>query len=193
MAAVCVSTLAFTMPSQWANEGNAGTRRLPVLASESIEPLVEWLQCNTRPGAGGRVFTWFNYGSYLAWRLPGYSSSIDGRTIFPDSVAKPEMLVSGLLPRQGYRAWSSANLAIVPLFFGVVADLDTASAWQLAASLHRPANPADSVGLWVNRSWWQRFGSRDLPESGVRLSGFESDSAAICTRRAIGQARRVGS
>ena len=33
------------------------------------------------------MFTEFNWGSELTWRLPGYSMSIDGRTIFPDSVA----------------------------------------------------------------------------------------------------------
>jgi hypothetical protein len=136
------------------------------------------LECHVRPDAGGRIYTWFNYGSYLAWRLPGYSASTDGRTIFPDSVAKSDMLVSGLLPRRTYRVWSSADLAIVPLYFGVAAELDSAPEWGLAASLHRPAAPADSVGLWVKRSWWGNVGDGTLPERGVILAGAHDDSVA---------------
>jgi hypothetical protein len=163
--------LASTMPAQWRNEGDAKSRRLPVVASEAIEPLLVWLECNTRPDATGRVYTWFNYGSYLAWRLPAYSASIDGRTIFPDSVAKPEMLVSGLLPEREYRAWSSADLAIIPLYFGVASTLDSSRAWARAASLHPRENAADSVGLWVKKSWWERTSTSELPEGGIVLAG----------------------
>jgi hypothetical protein len=167
--------LALTMPARWRNEGDATSRHLPVAASETIEPLLVWLECNTRPESTGRIYTWFNYGSYLAWRLPSYSASIDGRTIFPDSVAKPEMLVSGLLPGRGYRAWSSADLAIVPLYFGVVASLDSSHAWARAASFRPRENPADSVGLWVKRSWWERSGINELPEGGTVLTRSITD------------------
>ncbi|HEU6449777.1 MAG TPA: hypothetical protein VFT57_00050 [Gemmatimonadaceae bacterium] len=165
--------LASTMSAHWRNEGDAKSRRLPVVASEAIEPLLVWLECNTRPKASGRVYTWFNYGSYLAWRLPAYSASIDGRTIFPDSVAKPEMLVSGLLPHRQYPVWSSADLAIVPLWFGVASTLDSAAGWQRAASLRRPDNPADSVAIWVKGTWWNQFGTAELREHGAMLTGTE--------------------
>ncbi len=178
IAGMLIAALTATMPSQWRNEGTAQSRRLPVAASASIEPLLVWLGCHVRPDARGRVYTWFNYGSYLAWRLPGFSASIDGRSIFPDSVAKPEMLSSGLLPYREYKAWSSADLAIIPRYFGVAAVLDSASEWSLAASLHRPEAPADSVGLWVKRSWWERAGDGALPERGVILTGRGDDPAA---------------
>lgn len=186
-------TLVATMPAQWRNEGNAQSRRLAVPATTEIEPLLVWLECHTNADAGGRIYTWFNYGSYLAWRLPGYSASIDGRTIFPDSVAKPEMLVSGLLPRREYRAWSSADLAIIPLLFGVAPTLDSAQGWKRAASLRPHENPADSVGLWVNASWWKKFGEHPLGQHGVVLTGAPTDStiagcaAATRPRSSIGR------
>lgn len=174
-AGLLATLMTMTLP-QWRAEGNTVSRRLPVEASASIEPLLVWLDCHVRPDTEGRVYTWFNYGSYLAWRLPGYSASIDGRTIFPDSVAKSEMLTSGLLPHPEYRTWSSADLAIVPLYFGVAATLDSAKQWALAASLRRPENPADSVGLWVKRSWWERVGDAPLPAQGVAITGMEDKS-----------------
>ena len=177
MSGALIATLALTMPAQWRNEGDAVSRRLPVEASEPVEPLLLWLVCHVSSGAEGRIYTWFNYGSYLAWRLPGYSASIDGRTIFPDSVAKPEMLTSGLLPRTKYRTWSSADLAIVPLYFGVAASLDSAQQWRLAASLHRPGDLTDPVGLWVKLQWWRSVGNSELPEGGAVLTGTPSDSS----------------
>jgi hypothetical protein len=173
IAASLVALLTATMPAQWRDEGDAASRRLPGVASTSIEPLLTWLDCNTKSGSGGRIYTWFNYGSYLTWRLPTYSVSIDGRTIFPDSVAKPEMLVSGLLPHDQYPVWSSADLAVVPLWFGVASTLDSAAGWQRAASLRRPGNPADSVAIWVKGTGGNQFGAAELRGQGVRLTGTE--------------------
>jgi hypothetical protein len=168
--------LVSTMPAQWRNEGNTESRRLTGAASEAIEPLLVWLQCNTRPDATGRIYTWFNYGSYLVWRLPAYSASVDGRTIFPDSVAKLEMLVSGRLPRPAHTVWSSADLAIVPLYFGVAASLDSSPSWTRAASLRPAENAADSVGLWVRRSWWESVGTHELPSDAIVLTGAMGDA-----------------
>jgi hypothetical protein len=132
------------------------------------------------------MYTWFNYGSYLVWRLPTFSPSIDGRTIFPDSVAGADMLTSGLLRRPEYRTWSSADLAILPLYFGVAATLDSAKQWKRAASLHRPESPADSVGLWVKRSWWVSEGTAPLPEYGLTLTGTSVGVAnSACTDRTV--------
>lgn len=162
--------LTAQMLPQWRAEGDSTSRRLPVEASSAIEPLLVWLECNVRPGTDGRVFTWFNYGSYLAWRLPGYSASIDGRTIFPDSVAKVEMLRSGLLAHPEYHVWSSADLAIVPLYFGVAATLDTAQQWRLAATVRSEEQQSDPVGLWVRSSWWERVGTAPLARQAVALT-----------------------
>jgi hypothetical protein len=193
MAALLIATLAATMPSQWHNEGDASSRRLPVQASTSTEPLLSWLECHVKPDAHGRIYTWFNYGSYLVWRLPGFSASIDGRTIFPDSVAAPEMLVSGLLPHHEYSAWTSADLAIVPLWFGVAPRLDSAQGWIRAASLRRPENPADSVGLWVKRAWWDRARQFNVSAPAVVLTGEASDSASTdCASESYQRLRAQG-
>ena len=183
IAFASLPTIAVLMLPQWRAEGDSVSRRLPVEASSSIEPLLVWLECHVRPGTDGRIYTWFNYGSYLVWRLPGYSASIDGRTIFPDSVARPEMLMSGLLSHPRYQVWPSADLAIVPLYFGVAAALDTAQQWQLAASSRRMEHPADSVGLWVNRSWWQRVGTAPLAEQAAVLTApGDTRVNATCSR-----------
>jgi hypothetical protein len=174
--------LVTAMPAQWRNEGDAVSRRLPSEAGISIDPLLVWLQCNTRSDASGRIFTWFDYGSYLVWRLPAYSASIDGRTIFPDSVARAEMLVSGLLPRRDYHVWSSADIAIVPLWFGIAPTLDSAQGWARAASLRRLDSPRDSVGLWVQRSWWDRFSTSTLVKGGATVTGAAAEaSIADCS------------
>jgi hypothetical protein len=178
--------IAIPMSAAWRAEGGAMTRRLPSAASAPIEPLLVWLDCHVKPGHGGRVYTTFNYGSYLAWRLPAYSASIDGRTIFPDSVAKPDALVSGLLSRPAYRVWSSADLAIVPRYFGVAAVLDTARIWTLAATAAMPARSADSVGLWVNRTWWTHAGRAPLGEHHAALPAHSNSTSgdlagALCS------------
>jgi hypothetical protein len=135
-------------------EGRGFSRRLPTYAEQPVEPLAVWLERNAADGSGGRIFTVFNYGSYLTWRLPQYSASIDGRTIFPDSVAKAE---SYLRPRDGLQhgPWRSAELAILPLTWHTAAVLDTAAGWRRVAT-----SPGDAVrpgaGLWVNDEWWRR-------------------------------------
>jgi hypothetical protein len=178
-------TLAVLMLPQWRREGSAASRRLPVDASESVEPLLVWLECHVKPGARGRVYTWFNYGSYLAWRLPGFSASIDGRTIFPDSVAKPEKLGSGLLPRPRDHVWASADLALIPASFATATQLDSAVGWKRAASLYRPENPADSVALWVRSAWWANAGSAKLPDDAVVLTAAgNSEAIESCMRSA---------
>lgn len=184
IALVSLGALVALMLPRWRTEGDAVSRRLPVEASSSIEPLLVWLECHVRPDAEGRVYTWFNYGSYLVWRLPGYSASIDGRTIFPDSVSKPEMFTSGLLSPRRSRVWRSADLAIVPMYFGVAAALDTAREWRSAATLRNPESPADSVGLWVKRSWWAEVGTAPLPEHAVMLTTSHDDPVeSSCGRR----------
>ena len=173
-------TLAAQVLPRWRAEGDSTSRRLPVEASSAIEPLLVWLECNVSPGAEGRVYTWFNYGSYLVWRLPGYSASIDGRTIFPDSVAKVEMLRSGLLSHPEYHVWSSADLAIVPRYFGVAATLDTAQQWRLAATFRPKDQQSNSIGLWVKRSWWESVGAAPLAGQAAALS-TPGDSLATAT------------
>ena len=148
---------------EWRREGGVASRRLPSIAAPELEPLLAWLQCNTTPDAHGRIFTWFNYGSYLTWRLPDYSASVDGRTIFPDSVADPEAYTTGWMAPRAFHTWSSADLAILPRRFDVASILDTASDWKLVAWTYERAHGSSTVGLWVRRDWWAREGKAPLP------------------------------
>ena len=66
------------------------SRQLPVPAAAVVEPLVRFIECNLTYPMGTHAYTAFNYGSYLVWRLPSLSYSIDGRNIYPDSVAGAE-------------------------------------------------------------------------------------------------------
>ena len=185
VAVTSLTLLTTAMLPRWRGEGNAMSRRLPTEASSSIEPLLVWLECHAKPGAGGRVYTWFNYGSYLTWRLPLYSASIDGRTIFPDSVAKPEALTSGLLDRAPYGVWRSADIAIIPRRFAVAATLDTAQGWRLAAFTRGQPGSSDTVGVWVKNSWWAREGLAPLAAvAQLRSTKGNSIQDAACTREA---------
>jgi hypothetical protein len=98
-----------------------------------------------------RVLTVFDLGSYLTWRAPGYSASIDGRTIFPDSAALPDATLSPTTPTRSLGPWRSADAALVPLVYPVADVLDTAVGWRREAVSDVASSPFGSVGLWLNR------------------------------------------
>jgi hypothetical protein len=106
------------------------------------------------------VLTAFHYGSYLAWRLPSYSASIDGRTIFPDSAARPEAYHIAVAGAPPLGPWRSADLAIVPLKFPVAGVLDTARGWRRVAAVDSSARVPLALGLWVRDAWWARAAAR---------------------------------
>lgn len=139
-------------------EGTVVTRTFPGSWSTAAEPLAAWLQRNARPTARARLFTTFNYGSYLTWRLPAYSASIDSRTIFPDSVAAPEAVMSRTSAAwqggSGLGPWRSADLAIVPVRYPVASVLDTAAGWLRLAEPEQGEAGESSLGLWARRAWW---------------------------------------
>jgi len=124
-------------------------------ARPSLEPLVNWLNDQVRltVGTRPRVLTIFDYGSYLTWRLPSYSMSVDGRTIFPDSAAMPDAY------RQAYGGniplgpWRYADLAIVPLKVPVAAVLDTAAGWVRVDSVPASRRVTLASGLWARKEW----------------------------------------
>jgi hypothetical protein len=128
--------------------------RLPSLKGYASEPAASWLERHMRRGASGKLLTSFRYGSYLKWRVPSLSQSIDGRTIFPDSAALPDAVAERGVKHLG--PWRSADVAVMPLSFPVAASLDADAAWCRVGA----ANPApwDSsaprAALWVRREWW---------------------------------------
>ncbi|MFL5575160.1 MAG: hypothetical protein ACJ79S_04205 [Gemmatimonadaceae bacterium] len=156
-------------------EGTVRTRTLPVPAAPWVDPLAAWLECHARPGATGRLYTVHSYGSYIIWRLPAYSPSIDGRTIFADSIAGAESYRGGWDPRPAtYGPWAKADVAIVPAHFAAAAVLDTARGWRRAATAEWSGVRA---GLWVRDGWWARAGR---PGSLPARQAFVSGPGAVC-------------
>jgi hypothetical protein len=168
MAAVCAAMLTVAGRT-WSQEGSVTSRRLSTVTSTLVEPLAKWLVQNTRPRSTGRVFTTFGFGSYITWRLPGYSASIDSRGSFPDSVVVPELWTGTWRPPPPLGPWRSAELAVVPTGWQVAAALDTARGWRRVATSvdtttadSEKDTPPDSVGLWVTEAWWARAGRGPL-------------------------------
>ena len=144
-------------------------RRLPSSAAAGIEPIARWLDCHLRPASSGRLLTVFNFGSYARWRLPTLSESIDGRTIFPDSVAAAETYVLPVRRALPLPPWRSADVAIVPISYPVAAVLDTAAGWRRVAITADVNGPAAIIGLWVRTEWWGSAGRDTLPAQTARL------------------------
>ena len=164
--------------------GDASSRYLPSSNARSIEPLAKWLDCNTKHQVGGRLVTTFNYGGYVPWRLPYLSESIDGRTIFPDSVAKPETYfvpTSRAIPLQ---PWRTADLAIFPVSLPVAAVLDTAEGWHRAAITSELEGRPRIIALWVSDRWWKRAGRIELTTAPIPVAHTLEPRRATCSELA---------
>ncbi|HEU4584216.1 MAG TPA: hypothetical protein VFR95_00630 [Gemmatimonadaceae bacterium] len=135
-------------------EGSVESRTLPGRWAVAAEPLASWLQSNARPTNRARLFTTFNFGSYLTWRLPAYSASIDSRTIFPDSVALPEAYIVKNLADTSLGPWRSADVAIVPLDYAVASAIDRSPEWVRLARPDSANAKRALLGLWARRAWW---------------------------------------
>lgn len=135
---------------------------LPHPGAKALAPAVRWLVCATAGlranGASDdsltRGTTVFDDGSYLVWRVPAVSWSVDGRAIFPDSIAKAE---AGQQLRFGAAQsppWRHGDIALLPAMHASAAQLDADANWR--------AVPTDSVAgtaavrLWVRREWLDR-------------------------------------
>lgn len=135
-------------------EGTVESRTLPGLWAVEAEPLAAWLQSHAKPASRARLFTTFNFGSYLTWRLPEYSASIDSRTIFPDSVALPEALIVKDLADTSLGPWRSADVAMVPLDYAVAAAIGRSPEWVRLARPDSASARRSLLGLWARRAWW---------------------------------------
>jgi hypothetical protein len=140
-------------------EGSVSVRTLPTVGAGPAERLAQWLRSHTVSDARGRIMTSFAFGSYLTWRLPGYSTSIDSRGLQPDSVTAAESVVSAAAQGFPLGPWRSADLVILPVQFRAAAALDTAAEWQRVVAVRGEATPTDSAALWVRRDWWARHES----------------------------------
>ncbi len=158
LTAVAVLVLLTGMPpwpSQLRLEGGVRTRTLPTGAAAAALPLADWLVCHTDPAAGGRIYNSFNFGSYLTWRLPRYSVSIDGRTIFPDSVAREFAATRWGARTPHALTWAHADLAVIPRWLAVNDALAADPAWLRLAGTG--GSRAGGATLWARASWWRRW------------------------------------
>lgn len=145
-------------PSVGGQEWRASPRGLPVGTAKVLEPLIAVLE--REPAAcGRRIMTAFDFGSYLTWRLPGYSVSEDSRGIFPDSVLLPEAYRTTNDGPPRYGAWRTADIAIIPRAYQLASVLDTAKGWRhvVDASAATRRSPAagtrpTGAGLWVRQA-----------------------------------------
>jgi hypothetical protein len=154
--AVIVAELVRTRELR-ALEGSTSHRVLPTVGALPAEGVSRWLVANTAPEARGRIMTSFAFGSYLTWRLPGYSTSIDSRGLQPDSVTAAEAVVSAAARDFPLGPWSSADLAILPIRFRAAAVLDTAAGWRRLVAVPGARARSDSAALWVREDWWTRY------------------------------------
>jgi hypothetical protein len=167
-------------PVFWLFEGDTVHRMLPRAGEDPALWLPSWLLCHTRPGAHGRIFTDFNYGSELTWRLPGYSPSVDGRTIFPDSIAVEFTLGSYGHRRTHASTWANADLALLDRAFWLSPVLDRDGAWILLAESR--AARSGSGALWAKRAWWLKWGTPTaLPVHDIR----PGDPRGICKQTGV--------
>jgi hypothetical protein len=163
--------------------GASDSRPLQSGVSRALNPLIGWLECHTKPQTGGRIFTVFNYGSYLTWRLPSYSSSIDGRTIFPDSVAVAESYYLAGVRGSLHGPWASADLAFLPQQHATTAVLDTARGWQRAAVSVAEGRPdSTGVALWIRAGWWRTAGIGAVPQKPIVIERQTSAAGAVTNR-----------
>ena len=176
-AIVLVAAMPALRPDLWRYEGDTVHRMLPRAAEDPALWLPAWLSCHTRPGAGGRIFTEYNYGSELTWRLPGYSPSIDGRTIFPDSDAAEFAFTLYGRRRTHASTWTRADVALLGRSFWLAPVLDADTAWIFLAQSGRGWNGG---ALWARRAWWRRWA---LPGTATPvLELLPGDARGICTQ-----------
>jgi hypothetical protein len=163
---IMAATLAFPnvalLPRFVVFEGTLEARQLPSIKAFAAEPIAHWMETHARADLPGRLLTTFEYGSYLKWRLPALSESIDSRNVFPDSVVLSVNDSSGP-PRLG--PWRSADVAVFPVSYPLATVLDADRSWQRVMVAPPPpwAPSAKRAALWVRRSWWAEA-SRESPQ-----------------------------
>jgi hypothetical protein len=134
-------------------EGGLEARSLPSLKGFATEPIASWLESHAVVPRGTKLLTTTSYGSYLKWRIPALSESIDTRSVFPDSVALPD--VPSTAADRPLGPWQSSDLAVVPESYPVAEVLDHNPDWQrIGTAVPAPwALTAPRAGLWARRSW----------------------------------------
>lgn len=146
-------------------EQGATRLELPHPEARALAPVVAWLECaapsrdlaamRREAGVERAVMKGtasFNTGSYLAWAVPYVSWSIDGRTIFPDSVARPEARQELRLGAMLHPPLHDAQVVVLPVEHATNALLAASQEWR------RVVLPsADSAAAYA--LWWRTRGA----------------------------------
>ena len=150
-------------------EGGTESRTLPSLKAFAAEPAAKWLETHTEIPNGTKLLTSANYGSYLKWRIPQLSESIDSRGIFPDSVALPD--VPSTSADRPLGPWGASDIAVVPENYPVAGILDRDAAWKrIGIAVRAPWAPsAPRAGLWARRAWLASHAHAELQDSSLTL------------------------
>lgn len=130
---------------------------LPHPMATELAAAVAWLECAVPTGNPAvRATTAFDYGSYLTWRLPQFSWSIDGRSIFPDSVARADARqeLRGGLPIMP--PWRSGDVVLLASTHAVWHDVSQDTAWVQVPLPNRSGRPV--VAMSVRREIALRSG-----------------------------------
>jgi hypothetical protein len=148
-------------------EGDVHRRVVALPLVRSALALADSLE-RLAPGRAGHVMTTFRYGNALLWRLPRYSVSIDGRTIFPDSAALIEGYVAGQRRAPLPMPIASSDVAIVAVGSRMDDSLSRSPGWrQVAAARARvDSGVVDSAVLWVREAWLTRAHQGDHGDRG---------------------------
>lgn len=133
--------------------------------AHDLTSAVRILECAIAPDASKRGLsavtrgmTNFDYGSYLAWRVPQVSWSIDGRTIFPDSVAAAEAMQELRHGEPRHQPWTHANVVVFSTGHATLGRIAADSAWM--PLVRAEGEPRVPVELWVRTVWWMGVAHR---------------------------------
>lgn len=146
----CISIVGLLVQASKARALAVTRAPLPHPSAESVEPAVRWLTCAlaAHRGATVRGTTAFDYGSYLAWRVPQLSWSIDGRGIFPDSVARADARQELRVGPPLSPPWRSSAVVLLSASHATLHEIAREDGWQ-EVSLGATGHPR--VALWVRR------------------------------------------
>ncbi|MBL0940720.1 MAG: hypothetical protein IBJ03_17640 [Gemmatimonadaceae bacterium] len=161
LLAWCIVVTSAVLHAAQSARRAADIEGLPHPYARELAPIVEVLECavsdrQERRGveSATRGITNFDYGSYLAWRIPQISWSIDGRTIFPDSVARAEARQQLREGSPVHQPWRAGDVVAFSSGHATLGLIRADSAWMPILS-DAQATPG-TIELWVRRAWWTR-------------------------------------
>ena len=196
MLATAFLLVAVAWPPRWSHAREAGILRPGIAAprDRSLGPLALHLRCSGRPLDDVRIFARFAEGSYLSWALSPARISVDTRTIFPDSVARPEraVMLSGDVSPLG--PWRDAHLVILraddPVLRVIHGDTAWASIAEVVALSGSPVRMRATWAVWARNDWLAA--SAPLPHASIPARAVDPRREPCPDARLIAEPSRQG-